>query len=240
MPKRPVYKDRFHAFPAKAKATIAAKAKKANVRRTFTAIQPSPYKGSGFPMQLTMTHRYNEQVRVANVAGSMGIYVLSTNGMYDPNITGSGSQPYYFDQLTNLYNDYVVVKSKIRVVLCPDAPVDEKTFLWGVSVAEAPVVGAANVRKLGERPGNAKVLMGHTRGYPVQEITAHWNASDSIGGKATNQDDLMGDWVNNPVTQNYFIISFQPVDPAVSIRVSIFAEVEYTAVWTHKVNAASS
>lgn len=35
--------------------------------------------------------------------------------MYDPDLTGFGHQPYFFDQLTDIYSHYVVIGSKIKI-----------------------------------------------------------------------------------------------------------------------------
>lgn len=71
-----------------------------------------------FPQEYRSVHRYAETVThttgTAGVAGSENIWALT--GIYDPNITGTGHQPYGFDQLTPLYARYIVeeVEAEVR------------------------------------------------------------------------------------------------------------------------------
>ncbi len=52
----------------------------------------------------------------APVSGNVVTYFFSANGMFDPNITGTGHQPIGFDQQMLLYEQATVVRSSIEVV----------------------------------------------------------------------------------------------------------------------------
>jgi hypothetical protein len=58
---------------------------------------------------------YDFGISVTGAAGIVTNYFYSANGLYDPDITGTGHQPMGFDQLMLLYNQYSVIKSKISV-----------------------------------------------------------------------------------------------------------------------------
>jgi len=62
-----------------------------------------------------VTLRYGERVSYSGIAGSSAFYTFSANGMYDPNITGTGHQPRGFDQLMALYDHYIVKTATIEV-----------------------------------------------------------------------------------------------------------------------------
>jgi hypothetical protein len=47
--------------------------------------------------------------------GSLFTYQFRGNSVFDPDLTGAGSQPSYFDNWANLYNSYVVLSSRIRI-----------------------------------------------------------------------------------------------------------------------------
>lgn len=47
--------------------------------------------------------------------GATSSYFFSANGLYDPNITGTGHQPMGFDQLMLFFEQYTVVTSKITI-----------------------------------------------------------------------------------------------------------------------------
>jgi len=50
-----------------------------------------------------------------NTVGNVGQYVMNLNSLWDPDRTGTGHQPYGFDNLANLYNRYRVIATGWRV-----------------------------------------------------------------------------------------------------------------------------
>lgn len=60
--------------------------------------------------------RYSDSFQLTTTAGAVSTYVFAANGLYDPNITGTGHQPMGFDQLMLFYNHYCVAKAKISLV----------------------------------------------------------------------------------------------------------------------------
>lgn len=78
--------------------------------------------GLGFPKKMIMTHRYCANQSVQSSTGVMANYVFSCNGMYDPDITGTGGQPLYFDQMTAIYNHYTVIGSKVTIKVLNASP----------------------------------------------------------------------------------------------------------------------
>lgn len=49
------------------------------------------------------------------VSGNVNTYFFTANGIFDPNITGTGHQPIGFDQMMLLYEQATVVRSSIEV-----------------------------------------------------------------------------------------------------------------------------
>jgi len=58
---------------------------------------------------------YEPGINLAGTAGVIAQYVFSANGLYDPNITGTGHQPLGFDTMMLYYEQYTVLASKIRI-----------------------------------------------------------------------------------------------------------------------------
>jgi hypothetical protein len=54
-------------------------------------------------------------ISLISAAANPGVYVFSCNGLFDPDVTGTGHQPRGFDQLMLFYDHYVVQKAKITV-----------------------------------------------------------------------------------------------------------------------------
>jgi len=63
---------------------------------------------------------YSDTVALDPAIGAAANYVFSCNGMYDPDITGTGNQPRGFDQLMAMYDHYIVKSGRIKVDFHPN------------------------------------------------------------------------------------------------------------------------
>ncbi len=108
-----------------AKSTKAQKSKK-----TIGAVRYS-YNSQPVPDEARVTLRYTETL---DANASVGIYVYSfgANDIYDPNITGTGAQPAYYDQWCGLYQAWLVPELEY------DVAVTSRTVSGRLSVAVAP------------------------------------------------------------------------------------------------------
>lgn len=72
----------------------------------------------GFPQKMVVHLPYREHMSLATgTSGNPTIYQFNLTSLYDPNRTGAGQQPRYYDQLATatLYNRYRVYKADISV-----------------------------------------------------------------------------------------------------------------------------
>lgn len=72
------------------------------------------------PTKLKVNLRFAQNISLnPNVTG-VATQVYRANDLYDPDFTGVGNQPRGFDQLMTLYDHFVVIGSKITVMMHPD------------------------------------------------------------------------------------------------------------------------
>lgn len=64
---------------------------------------------------------YDSNIILTSSIGSLALYNFSANGIYDPNITGTGHQPIGFDQMMSMYEQYTVIRSRIKVTFVSGA-----------------------------------------------------------------------------------------------------------------------
>lgn len=67
------------------------------------------------PDRLLMTFKYNDRFKLSEtLGGDLGKHVFRANSLFDPDLTGTGHQPLYYDQIVNslegngLYHKYLV------------------------------------------------------------------------------------------------------------------------------------
>ncbi len=71
-----------------------------------------PYKPL-FPQKLKCQMKYTEFIGYS--ATSNWTYYLRANSLFDPNASGTGYQPMWFDNMKAIYNSYCVTASRIQV-----------------------------------------------------------------------------------------------------------------------------
>jgi len=168
-----------------------------------------------FPPRMSCTLRYSEFIGIQpNIISGFGYYAYTINGMFDPNITGTGRQPRYFDQYMALYSGYTVTKSRIRI--SPVTLVDE-ALSYGCFVYSDPVPVSSAVDWL-ELPGakyEAIKRVQDSTGQnqcvnPCRDITQSWNGRRNFGSAyEVGAPEYSGTITTNPANQQYYIIATQ-------------------------------
>jgi hypothetical protein len=88
---------------------------KSKVRRPHRGFHIPKTIRSPLPESLETTLVYCDDFSLDPAAGVLSKYAFSANGLYDPNLTGTGHQPKGFDQLMAIYDHVVCYRSTIRV-----------------------------------------------------------------------------------------------------------------------------
>lgn len=86
----------------------------------------------GFPNEIITKLRYCDLLALTSTNGALGYNIFSANGIFDPDITGTGHQPMWRDNYAAIYNLYVVLGSKITVHWTPYTA--NANFICGVLV----------------------------------------------------------------------------------------------------------
>lgn len=150
---------------------------------------------------------YYDVITVSTGAGMAGTYVFSANGLYDPDITGTGHQPMPFDQLMLSFDHYCVTRAKITV--------NFRNTSSTTSVGVGLSINATNTATT-----NYQYLI--ENGVMVRDRLALAGSDDSIktlslpinistfGGVPNLLDnpDYWGTIAANPAEQSFFHISF--------------------------------
>lgn len=74
----------------------------------------------GFPDRLRTKLQYCDVIQLAASAGSPALYQFRMASLYDPDVTSTGHQPQWYDQLSAVYSFYKVLSSKITATFIPN------------------------------------------------------------------------------------------------------------------------
>jgi len=216
--------------------TTITKVPKSSARRVTTSAKYKipGYIGSlknaartGFPKTMAMVHRYCETISLTALAGATGRYEFSANGIFDPNITGAGHQPQFFDTLAGIYNHYVVTASKCKA-----------RFSTPTSVVQAQNVAVfleddtSTLSDMDAIQEQADCVLGQAfAGSAPAVLTKYWDAKKWFGGDPLTDPLMAAATTANPTEQTYFCLAVKNVDGSVSSNVYVSVEIEYTVVW---------
>lgn len=194
--------------------------------------------GLGFPKKVLMVHKYAELVPITSTTGSPAHYRFSCNGMYDPNITGTGHQPLYFDQMTALYDHYCVVGSRIKISIVHTAA-EDVPMLMNCYVNDDTSEGNANPAFQAEYQTSKWRLIA---GKPVKPTTFNltWSARKYFGKNPLANTELQGTSAANPTEQSYYNIDFVAADLASTVQTFVFVEIDFIAMWKEIIDVAAS
>jgi len=160
---------------------------------------------------------YEFQLSLSSTAGAIATYIFSANGVYDPNITGTGHQPMGFDTLMLYYEQYTVVASKITftasnggihasrmaVSLAPDTTTP--------TIVEVVENGEIKMQVMDGVCNQASNGTGYGTGPRIKTVSLNCDVASYFGRRTQrellNDVNLTGTAAANPTEQVYFVLS---------------------------------
>lgn len=183
--------------------------------------------GHGFPRKLQITHRYTELIQLIQATNVPQQYRWSCNSLYDPNSSGIGHQPYYFDQLAALYDHYVVIGSKATIRIVPTTQI---VGLYTCFINDDTVTSISDPSQQSEVQTAKTHLTGLTHTGPWT-TTLKWSAKKMFGGSVLSNTELQGTSSANPTEQSYFNVNVVNADYVTGATFDVYIMCEYIAIW---------
>lgn len=159
--------------------------------------------------------------------GNAVTYFFSANGIYDPNVTGTGHQPLGFDQMMLMYEQCTVVNSSIQVTfnIGPGLTVECGVYLSpDASALTDPrqLVENGLVKYIPLTSGSSTFQNQHIRST-VQigcNVARYFGRNPSVR-QMLNDDNLYCTSAANPTEQVYYGITAWQISPDASTTTSI-------------------
>ena len=200
-------------------------------KRKSAAKKPRMYPANGtvgkprpFPTRMVATLKYVETVSVTNSLTGVSSFNIACNSIYDPNLSGTGHQPYGHDTYATIYNQYTVLNSKIKVK--PALGTSTAALNWGVGI-EDTVISTFAADTWMERP--TYVHRKHTTAYSpdAKELSLTWNRAKRFPREDLYRN-LSAAFGANPSELEVFNIVLQSFSGAALGTIYLTVEVEYT------------
>lgn len=195
--------------------------------------------GDGFPKMTKMKVHYRDNFHKTAVAGLLSTYQFRLNSLYDFDLTGTGHQPYYFDQMMAVYDHYTVIGTKVTVT-------------WTNNTANPVVVGGylnddgtvtpGTLSNCQEAPQAQYKLMPGTSTNSIY-ITHKWSAKKwfTKSKSAIMADvNLTGTASADPGEATVLTLFYQAVDAGNATDVSFSVSAQFITIFSELKDIASS
>jgi len=218
---------------AKKRSRVSLKSTAKKTRTTKVSGVPRALAGIGraFPEKLSVTHKYATIVDMFPATKTLLRLTFKCNGMFDPDDRLGGHQPLYFDQLTPIYNHYVVIKAKCKVTFFQNYPnqTAQPDVVCAVTTDDDTST-TANYETMVEiaPPKQVKVLGAN---QPQTSIVCPWSASKVFGSNPLDNPRLQGTSAADPTELSHFTLSVYNNSGVGQAYVSGLVEIMYDAVW---------
>lgn len=195
-----------------------------------------------FPEILRCTVKYSTLENLSSTTGSLARWTLASNSLYDPNATGAGAQPRYFDTLCGAaggsapYQQYCVESVYIKATFINDNTSALTIGHVGISPRQAgtPAVSDGNIAP--ERFGTVSAILSSTENsHGVIVLTKNVDIAKWLSVKDLLDDEEARAVYNaSPTKQIYTDMYFQPVDGATTTSVYVKVEAWYHVAFVRR------
>lgn len=176
----------------------------------------------GFPNSIITTMRYCEAFTKTSTLGAIAFNTFNANSIYDPNETGVGHQPMYRDQWAGIYDQYVVIGSKITVHF---ASQDTKNWVVGICGDDNSLFPVALTDKM-EQNNSVYTMLGGIG--DTRTLTMTFEPQENFGVDAKSDGASQTAVGSNPSELYCFGVWGHVCDPSLTGKFDFTIEIEYT------------
>lgn len=141
------------------------------------------------------------------LAGGAQQYFLRCNSVYDPDFSGTGSQPRGFDQYAVLYNQYTVNKARLKAVINIPSTGATGQLMFGATI-KPDTSGSPTLDQLADQPYTVSVCTNQQSPPAGRTIKMTWDRKKRFPSDQTSAS-LSSNVTTNPAEQEFWQIWYQ-------------------------------
>lgn len=183
--------------------------------------------------------RYVEVINRDATTTSVAQYAFRLNSLYDPNVTGTGTQPMGFDEYATFYNHYEVIGCLARITFSGTDETANNGAIVGMRMQRSSTGASTIPEMLQSSTCDYKVL--NSGQYPVT-LSRYWNIKKSIGLK-DRERALSAEVTTNPAEEVFLLVFATNIDPTATQdpqNVNIVVDLTYYAKFRERKELSES
>lgn len=170
---------------------------------------------------------YTDKIELSPAGGSTNYYTFRANGPYDPDYSGTGHQPRYWDLVTPGWKEYTVLGSKITVQFLPSTASDsaQPGVYW---LQESGGTANAYGSIQDAREDRQQIMPSAPTDGHVPDISKTFSLKALAGSKYGVADDQYTSLVSStPPTQRYFILTGGSIGSGAASTMFFLVTIDY-------------
>lgn len=205
--------------------------------KNFPISRDTVFLPMGLPEKIRIPLRYTSRVPIDSDVDSDNVFAM--NGVYDPDITGTGHQPRLFDQLVGLYQRYRVIRSAISFSFAPVATTNAGVCFVGIlATLSATSLEGSSINSVMD---NSSFKYTVCNGIGSADATNVSREDDLASVIDSNADDSeYGSSSNNPGTLGYYHCYVATLDVTTTLTGQGLATLIQDTEFSRRVDVASS
>lgn len=184
----------------------------------------------GYSVRKKLNYFTPSAVITSGASGLAGAYVFSANGMFDPDITGTGGQPMSFDQAMAFFNHYTVHKCRARVTFMNDSATLRPTVGLFISGSSTVTTSVETLIENGDGAFEILQFAGAAGGSASFESTIDVGRFQAVKD-VMDDPNMRGDSSSNPTEQAYFHLIVYNAGTAATVQVEAQVLLTYDATF---------
>lgn len=205
-------------------------------KRKYASTNKWAIKKAPVPPTLGTKLKYTDFFSLSSTVGVPASYVFSANGLFDPNITGTGHQPRGFDQFMSLYDVATVVGCKVQLWGAPSN--DMLACTTSISAKDKTTVATDHHDHPETGYVQTHIHSGQKRSPPLY-MEYYINPTKWLGkGKNPIANDVLSSTSSsNPLEQVFLHIVNQPIDITTTSAAPFLYQItlEYAVVFSEPI-----
>lgn len=160
-----------------------------------------------FPKKIKTILRYFQNDLLTSNSGSIVSTIFRMNSLFDPDVTGTGHQPLYFDRYAALYNNYRVLGSRITTTFSPtheNLGAVNGPYVIGMRKAKSVNLLASSLVGIQEQNDTVVELINHND--MPQSLSMTYSPAIDMG--RLPEDETIGAAVTANPQENYHVSPF--------------------------------
>lgn len=195
---------------------------------------------TGMPQSRVTSMRYAELLNVTSTTGIVGAQVYRANSLFDPNFSLGGHQPIGYDLMTQQYNHYCVIGSKITATVTDASDSKVNPQVCGIVLTDEATVPYANINSYIEsKKGTWRAIQG---GASRPTTVKSWFSAKKFFNIKDVKDNVgrIGAGIGSNPTEGSYYVFWTATQNGTTNTFYVQFVIDYTVLWFEPKDAVES